>query len=344
MAGIGDFATYARRVSRANRQVHTTPTDAQREAGNFRAGKLHVHGLDLRVEYPAGGIRTGTSPDGSKWKRVMTCPYGRIKRTVGLDGEAVDFFMGPHPESQLVFVVSQLDTDGNLDEHKCVLGTRNVKEAKKLYLSNYPQGWAEERMGEVRGYFIGDFKKWLKTDAPRKNHNKKAASIPHDDGEVCGTCNARRIEHHAGACHNCGAIQSMVESRLKRTEQGLPDAVRNKAADILPGGEGDDKPDDVFNKKDLTKGTRHETEHTTNPAIAKEIAKDHLTEHPRYYAGDERKKADCGPGLCPKCQERGDTEWKNEVLGRCRKCDHVWFAHEKRSAVGRLLNGPKLAT
>lgn len=230
MAGIANFSEYARRVSRANRQVHGTPTESQREAGNFRTGKLHLHGLDLRVEYARGGIRSGTSPDGTKWKRVMTCPYGRIKRTVGLDGEAVDFFLGAHPESQLVFVVSQLDSDGNLDEHKCVLGTRNVTEAKKTYLSNYPDGWGDERMGEIRGYYIGQFKDWLKTDAPRKNRTKKAA-IPDDDGDPCTTCHARAIEAHTGACSVCGTIQSMVESRLKRTEQGLPDALRVKGAD-----------------------------------------------------------------------------------------------------------------
>jgi hypothetical protein len=230
MGGIADFSAYARRVSQANRQVHGTPTEAQREAGNFRTGKLHLHGLDLRVEYAKGGIRSGTSADGSKWRRVMTCPYGRIKRTVGLDGEAVDFFLGSHPESQLVFVISQLDGDGNLDEHKCILGTRNVREAKKTYLSNYPDWWGDERMGEVRGYFMPQFCKWLKTDAPRKNRTKKA-SIPDDDGIVCDTCAARTIERHTGACHSCGAIQSMVESRLKRTEQGLPDAVRVKGAD-----------------------------------------------------------------------------------------------------------------
>lgn len=269
MSGIANFSSYAKRVSRANREVHGTPTEAQRAAQNFRHGRLHIHGLECMIEYPTGGIRTGTSPDGTKWKRIMTCPYGRIKRTVGLDGEAVDFFLGSHPESQLVFVISQLDADGNLDEHKCILGTRNVTEAKKTYLSNYPPGWDNERMGEIRGFFVQQFRDWLKTDAPHKNRAKKA-SIPHDDGEICSCGAARRIEEHTGACHNCGSIQSMVESRLKRTEQGLPSAVRVKGADC----------DDEYE--------------------------------------------------CPKCKAH-ETRWKNDVLRECPECDHVFFAHEKRS-------------
>jgi hypothetical protein len=48
--------------------------------------------------------------------------------------------------------------------------------------------------------------------------------------------------------------------------------------DQLKGGLGDNKPDSAFDKKELAKGIKVEMEHTTNPKIAKEVAKDHLTE------------------------------------------------------------------
>lgn len=220
--GIADFSAYAKRVNKAYHEVDRSPTPAQREALNYRHGKVHLHGLPIVLEIPKGGTRTGTGPDGKTWKRVMTAGYGRIKRTVGRDGEPVDIFLGPHPESQLVFVISQLDKDGNLDEHKCVLGTRNVSEAKQTYLSNYPDWWGDERMGEVRGMFMSTFREWLKTDAPRKNSNKKAAGAPDDDGA-------------------------------------------------------------------------------------------------------------CGMNHCPKC-DKDDVKWRNDVLLECNDCNHIWFAHEKRSA------------
>lgn len=53
--------------------------------------------------------------------------------------------------------------------------------------------------------------------------------------------------------------------------------------DHLRGGRADFKPDRVFKKKQLAKGTKHEREHTVDPAVAKEIAKDHLAEDPDYY-------------------------------------------------------------
>ena len=51
----------------------------------------------------------------------------------------------------------------------------------------------------------------------------------------------------------------------------------------LIGGIGDRKPDWKFNRKQLKLGIKTEMEHTRNKGIAKEIAKDHLTEFPKYY-------------------------------------------------------------
>lgn len=53
--------------------------------------------------------------------------------------------------------------------------------------------------------------------------------------------------------------------------------------DLLPGGKGDARPDWMFDPIQLARGIAVEREHTTNPAVAKEIAKDHLTEDPQYY-------------------------------------------------------------
>lgn len=59
--------------------------------------------------------------------------------------------------------------------------------------------------------------------------------------------------------------------------------VSKTAEELLQGGEGDNKEDDEFNDGQLAEGKEHESEHTNNKAIAKEIAKDHLTEDPKYY-------------------------------------------------------------
>ncbi len=56
-----------------------------------------------------------------------------------------------------------------------------------------------------------------------------------------------------------------------------------KDTEKLHGGAGDSKPDSDFNSQQLEIGIKHEFEHTKNRKIAKEIAKDHLSEDPNYY-------------------------------------------------------------
>jgi HPt (histidine-containing phosphotransfer) domain-containing protein len=51
----------------------------------------------------------------------------------------------------------------------------------------------------------------------------------------------------------------------------------------LIGGRADGKPDAMFPDKALAEGAKHETEHTTDPKVQKEISKDHLSEDPDYY-------------------------------------------------------------
>jgi hypothetical protein len=55
------------------------------------------------------------------------------------------------------------------------------------------------------------------------------------------------------------------------------------SSEQLHGGEGDYAKDNEFPKKELAKGVSHESEHTDNRNIAKEIAKDHLKERKDYY-------------------------------------------------------------
>jgi hypothetical protein len=55
-------------------------------------------------------------------------------------------------------------------------------------------------------------------------------------------------------------------------------------ADRLPGGLADGKSPGDFDPKALAQGQAVEREHTDDPAKAREIAMDHLTEDPRYYS------------------------------------------------------------
>jgi len=53
--------------------------------------------------------------------------------------------------------------------------------------------------------------------------------------------------------------------------------------DKLSGGLADGKPDSDFDKKQVEKGVEIEKEHTPDMTTRKEISKDHLVEHEKYY-------------------------------------------------------------
>ena len=64
---------------------------------------------------------------------------------------------------------------------------------------------------------------------------------------------------------------------------GTMEPQRRLAEDRLPGGLGDTKKPADFDEEQLAKGVKVEMEHTDDPAIAREIAMDHLTEDSLYY-------------------------------------------------------------
>jgi hypothetical protein len=56
-----------------------------------------------------------------------------------------------------------------------------------------------------------------------------------------------------------------------------------KESEKMKGGLGDKRPDSDFDPKKLEQGIKIEMEHTNDRQVAKEIAKDHLSEDPNYY-------------------------------------------------------------
>jgi hypothetical protein len=71
-----------------------------------------------------------------------------------------------------------------------------------------------------------------------------------------------------------------IRSELLKLK-GIPDPILG--GEKIPGGLSSGKPDSDFEKPELAKGVKVEMEHSTDPAIAKEIAKDHLTEDKDYF-------------------------------------------------------------
>lgn len=127
------------------------PTEAQKEAGNYKMRHVRLHGLGVSIENEKGTRRRPDWPE-------LSAAYGYIKRTEGRDGDHVDLFIGPDESSDVVYVIDQVTEGGRFDEHKCMIGWTNKEDACKAYLANYTPDW---KLGPVTAMTIDQFKCWL---------------------------------------------------------------------------------------------------------------------------------------------------------------------------------------
>lgn len=156
---------YAQRVVEANkrkaeeRKVDTNPTEAQKEAGNYKKGHIKLDGFDITIENPKGSTRSGVDANGNPWSVTMNNTYGYIRGTEGVDGDHIDVFLSDDPTQGDVFVIDQVKADGTFDEHKVMYGFPSEKAAREAYLANYSPGW--QGLGNITQVSKEEFKKWV---------------------------------------------------------------------------------------------------------------------------------------------------------------------------------------
>lgn len=153
-------------IATASAEVNTEPTEAQKEAGNYKKGHVQVGTFDITIEQPQGSVRKGTDADGKQWENKMNNTYGYIRGTVGVDGDSIDVFLSNDIDGwdgRKVFVVDQYNPDGSFDEHKVMLGFNDADEAKGDYLANYERGWENGRRIDVSAVNLEDFEKWIES-------------------------------------------------------------------------------------------------------------------------------------------------------------------------------------
>ena len=156
--------TLKAKIEAASAEVNTDPTEAQKEAGNYKKGHVQVGTFDISIEQPEGSIRRGTDADGKKWESKMHNTYGYFRGTEGVDGDHIDVFLSNDIDGwngRKVFVVDQYNPDGTFDEHKVMLGFNDMDEAKSDYLANYEKGWENGRRITVSTTNLEDFEKWI---------------------------------------------------------------------------------------------------------------------------------------------------------------------------------------
>lgn len=141
-----------------------TPTDAQRESGNYKKGKFTWNGIGITIETAKGQKRTGVNKATKQpWSVTLKNSYGYIRGTDSAEpGDQMDVFVGTTPESEVVYVVDQNKQDGKtFDEHKVCIACTSAAQAKQLYHDNYNKGWSGFR--NITALTVPQFKNWLKS-------------------------------------------------------------------------------------------------------------------------------------------------------------------------------------
>ena len=159
-----DDKSFAGRLARAKQTTNTEPSEAQKEAGNYKKGHVSFGGYDFVVENPEGSMRRGKDADGHEWEQKMNNTYGYILGKYGKDGDHLDMFLNDAQDldnwNGKVYVVDQVDPKtGQFDEHKVMYGFNSEDEARDAYLSNYEEGW--KGIGKITGVSKDAFDKWL---------------------------------------------------------------------------------------------------------------------------------------------------------------------------------------
>ena len=132
--------------------------------------------------------------------------------------------------------------------------------------------------------------RWIKLDTDL-DHIKDHLHVPLGDNVLLDNIlkdkpMKRHVRKFWQAARRMGVGDELQDKFFKEGPQQYIEHKKRKektAEDLVAGGKADNKPDSSFPKDQIRKGMKVEREHTTNPQLAKEIAKDHLTENRKYY-------------------------------------------------------------
>lgn len=176
--------TIGEQVQAAEAEVNTNPTEAQKEAGNYKKGHVQIGTFNVTIEQPKGSVRSGVDKGGKKWEVEMQNTYGYIRGTEGVDGDHIDVFLSDDIDGwdgHKVFVVDQRNADGSFDEHKVMLGFNDINDAEAAYMSNYEEGW--QGLGAITGVSIEEFEKWIASSHRKTKAFAEYKSVKTTEGQ-----------------------------------------------------------------------------------------------------------------------------------------------------------------
>ncbi len=119
----------------AGEHVPEWDSDLSKFANDPVKDTVNYHGIDIDIEWPTGSLRSYEGED--TYVTHMKCGYGFIRNVQGTDGDNLDIYLGDK-DSDIIYIVEQIDDEGNFDEQKLMLGFKSEEEAVDIYLQHMP--------------------------------------------------------------------------------------------------------------------------------------------------------------------------------------------------------------
>ena len=255
--------------------VNENPTEAQKEAGNYKMGHLNLDGYRITIENPKGSVRRGTDSKGNAWENTLNNDYGYIRGTEGVDGDHIDVYLSDNPSEGNVFVIDQVNPETReFDEHKVMYGFNSAEEAREAYLANFSEGW--NGLGTITEVSKDEFKKWIQSShrktKPFSEYKSVNAISSQSEGGKAEERNELTAEEKMainGLFPGAFAEDEDVRFSIRRTDetaeeftQRAIDDYRSRYAEIVPmhlvevssrksvaaafGVEEDELPEDIY--------------------------------------------------------------------------------------------------
>lgn len=229
-------------IKEAESNVDASPTEAQKEAGNYRKGHLHIDGLNISIEQPKGSVRRGTYADGNQWEQVMRNTYGYIRGSKGKDGDHIDIFIADNPVAGSYYVIDQVNPDGSFDEHKVMYGFGSEDAAREAYMSNYKPGWTG--FGNITGISSEGFKTWLKSsDRKIKPFSEYAIALQYGE-------QSPDIKVDSSSGNNGAGLSAFAQEIFQEVHDSIPEHMRGHIS-VRSSSSGDEPGQNFIQKYDI---------------------------------------------------------------------------------------------
>lgn len=300
-------------------------------------GNIEFQGLSIAVENKAGSVRHWRDENsGESGSTKMKYPYGYVRGTLGLDGDAVDVFVGPDKTSDKVFIITQMKKPEfkDVDEQKVMLGFNSAEEAKKAYLAHFDD---TKFFGSMKEFTVEAFKqrlashkgkliKHLYLSAYSATLEKAISADPQakkgyymDDTKVEKSC-----EHNKSVtCEKCNGTQSatdilkgLTSRMLSMTKRALE---RQAKAEPLPEPEFATQEVALF-----------------GPQVAQAMHVDRPFEPPAAPVVSIPSPAQSASPLAPDFMATcGGCGYTHKSLSTCPRCDAVAATNREATPIWR---------